>query len=51
MAYLNPGDALWELNQKREAKQAYEKFLQLQPNAKAAPGVLEKLKSLEEKSN
>ena len=49
VAYLNLGDALWELNQKAEAKQAYEKFLQLQPNAKAAPGVLEKLKSLEAK--
>ena len=49
VAYLNLGDAFWELNQKAEAKQAYEKFLQLQPNAKAAPGVLEKLKSLEVK--
>ena len=51
VAYLNLGDALWELNQKEEAKQVYEKFLQLQPNAKAAPGVQEKLKSLEVKPN
>ena len=51
VAYLNLGDALWEMNQKADAKVAYEKFLQLQPNAKAAVGVREKLKSLETKGS
>jgi peptidoglycan/xylan/chitin deacetylase (PgdA/CDA1 family) len=51
VAYLNLGDALWEMNQKDEARQAYEKFLQLQPNSKAAPRVIELLKSPEQKPN
>jgi len=51
VAYLNLGDALWEMNQKEGAKQAYEKFLQLQPNSKAAPRVVELLKTLDQKPN
>ena len=51
VAYLNLGDALWAMNQKVDAKAAYERYLQLQPNAKPAVGVREKLKSLEEKTN
>jgi len=51
IAYLNLGDAYLQLGKKSEAKQAYEKYLQLQPNSKAAPGVQEKLKSLEAPSN
>lgn len=51
VAYLNLGDALWEMNQKVDAKAAYERFLQLQPNAKSAAGVRERLKSLEEKAS
>jgi tetratricopeptide (TPR) repeat protein len=48
VAYLNLGDALWEMNQKADAKAAYEKYLELQPNAKAAAGVREKLKAVEQ---
>jgi peptidoglycan/xylan/chitin deacetylase (PgdA/CDA1 family)/TolA-binding protein len=51
IAYLNLGDAYLQLGKKSEAKQAYEKYLQLQPNSKAAPGVQEKLKSLESMVN
>jgi Flp pilus assembly protein TadD len=47
VAYLNLGDAYLQLGKKSEAKQAYQKYLQLQPNSKAAAGVQEKLKSLE----
>jgi len=36
-----------KVGKKSEAKEAFEKYLQLQPNSKAAPGVQEKLKSLE----
>jgi tetratricopeptide (TPR) repeat protein len=47
IAYLNLGDAYLQMGKKSEAKKAYEKYLELQPNSKAAPGVQEKLKSLE----
>ena len=47
IAYLNLGDAYLKVGKKSEAKEAFEKYLQLQPNSKAAPGVQEKLKSLE----
>jgi len=47
IAYLNMGDAYLQLGKKSEARQAYQKYLQLQPNSKAAPGVQDKLKSLE----
>jgi peptidoglycan/xylan/chitin deacetylase (PgdA/CDA1 family)/Tfp pilus assembly protein PilF len=47
VAYINLGDAYLQVGKKAEAKQAYEKYLQLQPNSKAAPGVQEKVKSLE----
>ena len=46
VAYLNLGDALWAMNQKADAKAAYGKFLELQPRAKAAAGVRDKLKSM-----
>ncbi len=48
IAFLNLGDAYLQLGKKSEAKQAFEKYLQLQPNSKAAPGVQEKVKSLEQ---
>ena len=51
IAYLNLGDAYLQLGKKSEAKQAFEKYLQLQPNSKAAPGVQEKVKSLEQPVN
>jgi len=51
IAYLNLGDAYLQLGEKSEAKQAYQKYLQLQPNSKAAVGVQEKLKSLELPAN
>ena len=47
VAYLNLGDAYWQLQKRAEAKDAYEKFLTLAPGSKAAPGVQEKLKSLQ----
>jgi len=47
VAYLNLGDAYLQVVKKSEAKEAFQKYLQLQPNSKAAPGVQEKLKSLE----
>ena len=47
VAYLNLGDAYWALQKKPEAKAAYEKFLTMSPNSKAAPGVQEKLKSIQ----
>jgi TolA-binding protein len=46
VAYLNLGDAYLNLQKKAEAKDAYEKFLAMFPNAKSAPDVREKLKSL-----
>ena len=49
IAYLNLGDAYWQLQKKPEAADAYKKFLAAVPNAKAAPGVQEKLKALEAK--
>jgi len=49
IAYLNLGDAYWQLQKKPEAADAYKKFLAAAPNAKAAPGVQEKLKALEAK--
>jgi len=49
IAYLNLGDAYWQLQKKPEAADAYKKFLAVAPNAKAAPGVQEKLKALEAK--
>lgn len=51
IAYLNLGDAYLQLGKKSEAKQAFEKYLQLQPNSKAAPGVQEKVKSLDQPVN
>jgi peptidoglycan/xylan/chitin deacetylase (PgdA/CDA1 family)/uncharacterized caspase-like protein len=46
IAYYNLGDAYFELSRTEEARQAYESFLALQPNAKAAPQVREKLRGL-----
>ena len=46
IAYLNLGDAYFELQRKPEAKDAYERFLDLAPNSKTAPAVREKLNSL-----
>jgi len=46
VAYLNLGDAYLNLQKKSEAKGAYEKYLALAPNAKSAPDIREKLKSL-----
>jgi peptidoglycan/xylan/chitin deacetylase (PgdA/CDA1 family)/TolA-binding protein len=46
VAYLNLGDAYLNLQKKAEAKDAFEKFLELSPNSKSAPDVREKLKSL-----
>lgn len=46
VAYLNLGDAYFALQKKAEAKDAYEKFLTLFPNAKSAPAVREKMKTL-----
>jgi predicted negative regulator of RcsB-dependent stress response len=40
-----------QVGKKSEARQAYEKYLQLQPNSKAAAGVQEKLKGLEQPIN
>lgn len=51
VAFLNLGDAYWELGKKSEAKLAYERFLQLQPSSKAAVGVQEKLKTLTPPAN
>ena len=51
IAYLNLGDAYLQVGKKSEARQAYEKYLQLQPNSKAAAGVQEKLKGLEQPLN
>ena len=45
IAYYNLGDAYFELNRAEEARKAYESFLALQPNAKAAPQAREKLRS------
>jgi uncharacterized caspase-like protein len=46
IAYYNLGDAYLELNRAEEARKAYESFLTLQPNAKAAPQAREKLRAL-----
>jgi tetratricopeptide (TPR) repeat protein len=51
IAYLNLGDAYLQVGKKSEAKEAFERYLQLQPNSKAAAGVQDKLKSLELPSN
>ena len=51
IAYLNLGDAYLQMGKKSEAKKAYEKYLELQPNSKVAPGVQEKIKSLEPPAN
>jgi Tetratricopeptide repeat len=50
VAYLNLGDALAKLNRNPEARDAYEKYLELAPNSKAAPDVKEKLATLPLKS-
>lgn len=47
VAYLNLGDADVKLKRDAQAKQAYEKFLELAPASKSAPEVREKLKALE----
>lgn len=47
IAYLNLGEAYLELGKKPEAKQALQRYLELQPNSKAAPGAMEKLKNLQ----
>jgi peptidoglycan/xylan/chitin deacetylase (PgdA/CDA1 family)/tetratricopeptide (TPR) repeat protein len=47
IAYLNLGDAYVAQQKKSEAKDSYEKYLALAPNAKSAPAVREKLKSLQ----
>ena len=44
---VGPDSAARHMIHEKIAKQAYEKYLQLQPNSKAATGVQEKLKSLE----
>jgi hypothetical protein len=46
VAYLNLGDALVKLNRNAEARQAYQKYLELAPNSKAAPDVKKKLDAL-----
>lgn len=46
VAYLNLGDALVKLNRKSEARDAYNKYLQLAPDSKAAPAVRDKLSTL-----
>jgi tetratricopeptide (TPR) repeat protein len=51
VAYLNLGDAYLQVGKKSEAKEAFQKYLELQPNSKAAPAVQEKLKSLESPVN
>ncbi len=46
VAYLNLGDAYFKLNRSPEARQAYEKYLELAPSGRAAAEVREKLKAL-----
>lgn len=46
IAYLNLGDAYVKLKRDAQARQAYEKFLELAPASKSAPEVREKLKAL-----
>jgi len=46
VAWLNLGDAYFNLQKKAEAKDAYGKFLALAPNSKSAPDVREKMLSL-----
>ena len=46
IAYINLGDAYAQLKRNAQARQAYEKFLQLAPSSKSAGYVKEKLKTL-----
>ena len=46
VAYINLGDAYLNLKRNPEARQAYEKYLQLTPAGRSAAYVQEKLKSL-----
>jgi tetratricopeptide (TPR) repeat protein len=46
VAYLNLGDAYFDLQKSAEARDAYEKYLAPAPNSKSAPAVREKMKSL-----
>jgi Tetratricopeptide repeat len=46
VAHLNLGDALAKLNRSAEAREAYNKYLELAPNSKAAPDVKRKLDAL-----
>jgi tetratricopeptide (TPR) repeat protein len=47
VAYLNLGDAYAMLQRKQEARQAFEKYLELAPNGRSAASVKEKLRALE----
>lgn len=46
IAYLNLADAYRELHRNQQAKENYEKYLQLAPNSKSVPYVREKLDAL-----
>ncbi len=46
VAYINLGDAYVKLDRRSEAKQAYDKYLELAPNSREAADVAAKLKAL-----
>jgi tetratricopeptide (TPR) repeat protein len=46
VAYLNLGDAYAKLNRNADARQAYEKYLELTPDSKSAADVKKKLDAL-----
>ncbi len=46
VAYINLGDAYVKLERRSEAKQAYDKYLELAPNSREAADVAAKLKAL-----
>jgi Flp pilus assembly protein TadD len=46
VAYLNLGDALSQLNRNAEARQAYEKYLDLAPSSKSAAYAHERINAL-----
>jgi len=46
VAYLNLGDAYAKLSKEAPAREAYQKYLDLAPNSKAAPDVKKKLEAL-----
>jgi tetratricopeptide (TPR) repeat protein len=51
IAYLNLADVQLQLNRKKEAKENYEKYLQLAPNSKSVPYVREKLASVQDEKS